>query len=109
MHVPGRGDIVWLDFEPSAGREIAKRRPAFIISREAFHCGTGFVIVAPITNTKRGNRLEVELEGVNTQGSILVYQMKSLDFETRKLELIEHALPVTTTKVVQLARLLVSS
>lgn len=109
MYILGRSDIVWLDFEPSSGREITKRRPAFIISREAFHRSTGFTIVAPITSTKRGNRLEVELERVNTQGSVLVYQMKSLDFEARELKLIERALPTTTTKIVQLARLLVSS
>lgn len=33
MYIPDKGDIVWLDFEPSAGKEITKRRPTFIISR----------------------------------------------------------------------------
>ena len=107
MYMPARGDIVWLDFEPSAGREITKCRPAFIISREVFHQRTGFAIASPITSTKRDTPLEVELEGVTTQGSVLVYQMKALDFESRELEWIEKALPVTINKVVELARLIV--
>ena len=43
----------------------------------------------------RGTRLEVELEGVKTEGAVLIYQMKSLDFENRGIELIEKAQPAT--------------
>ena len=107
MYIPDKGDIVWLDFEPSAGKEITKRRPAFIISRKAFNEHTGFAIVAPITSTVRGIRLEVELAGIATEGAVLVYQMKSLDLENRGVELIERALPATTNKVSELAQIIV--
>ena len=107
MYIPDKGDIVWLNFEPSAGKEITKRRPAFVISRKAFNEHTGLAIVAPITSTVRGIRLEVELEGVKTQGAILIYQMKSLDFENRDTELIEKAQPATTNKVTELAQIIV--
>ena len=53
MYIPDKGDIVWLNFEPGAGKEITKRRPAFVISRKAFNEHTGFAIVAPITSTAR--------------------------------------------------------
>ena len=53
-YIPQQGDIVWLDFDPSSGKEIMKRRSAFIISREAFNQHIGLAIVAPITT-----RLEV--------------------------------------------------
>ena len=66
-----------------------------MISRKAFNEHTGFAIVAPITSTVRGIRLEVELEGVKTQGAVLIYQLKSLDFENRDIELIEQAQPAT--------------
>lgn len=107
MYMPDKGDIVWLDFQPSAGKEITKRRPAFIISRKVFNELTGFAIVAPITNTRRGITLEVELEGMFTRGVVLIYQIKSLDFENRGIELIERALPATTNKVSELARLII--
>ena len=107
IYIPDKGDIVWLNFEPSSGKEITKRRPAFVISRKAFNEHTGFAIVAPITSTVRGIRLEVELEGVKTAGAVLIYQMKSLDFENRDIELIEKALPATINKVTELAQIIV--
>ena len=91
MYTPDKGDIVALDFDPSAGKEIIKRRPALVISRKAFNEHTGFAIVAPITSTKRGIALEVVLENTNTQGVVLIYQVRSLDIEIRKVEFIEKA------------------
>ncbi|MDE9500160.1 type II toxin-antitoxin system PemK/MazF family toxin, partial [Xenorhabdus bovienii] len=31
MYIPDKGDIVSLDFDPIAGKEMMKRRPAFVI------------------------------------------------------------------------------
>lgn len=62
--------------------------------------------MAPITSTVRGIRLEVELKGVEAEGAILIYQMKSLDLQNRDIELIEKALPATTTKVTELAQII---
>ena len=106
MYIPDKGDIVWLNFEPSTGKEITKRRPALVISRKAFNEHTGFAIMAPITSTARGIRLEVELKGLETEGAILVYQMRSLDFKNRDIELIEKAPPATTNKVTELAQII---
>ena len=86
-YIPSQGDIVWLDFDPSAGKEIVKRRPAYVISREAFNSHIGLAIVAPITSMIRGIRLEVILpDAMKTTGSILVYQFKSLDVFQRNVE-----------------------
>jgi len=30
--IPGRKDVVWLDFEPAKGKEIGKYRPALVLS-----------------------------------------------------------------------------
>jgi mRNA-degrading endonuclease toxin of MazEF toxin-antitoxin module len=89
-YIPEQGDIVWLDFDPSNGKEIIKRRPAFVISKKAFNVHVKMAIVAPITSTIRGIKLEVELpENTETQGAIMVYQLKSIDFTQRKIKFIE--------------------
>ena len=106
-YIPDRGDIAWLNFEPGAGKEITKRRPAFVISRRAFNAHTGFAIVAPITGTVRGIRLEVKLQGVKTKGVILVYQIKALDFEGRNITLIEKAPAAIANKVTELAQIII--
>lgn len=98
--VPDQGDIVWLDFDPSSGTEIMKRRPAFVISRRAFNQHVGLAIVAPITSTIRGVKLEVVLpEALKTQGAVLVYQLRSLDIVARNAEFIE-AVPEEITQQV---------
>lgn len=84
-YIPEQGDIIWLNFDPSSGKEIMKIRPAFVISKKAFNEHTKMAIVAPITSTIRGIKLEVVLSNkTKTEGAILVYQLKSIDFIQRE-------------------------
>lgn len=102
-YIPQRGDIVTLDFDPSAGQEIMKRRPAFVISRKLFNQHTGFAIVAPITSTIRGMKLEVVLpDHLSIQGSVLIHQLKSLDYKQRKVVFVERASDDVTNEVTSL-------
>ena len=49
-----RGDVWWVNFEPSIGGEIRKKRPAIIISNNASNKFLNRVQVIPITsNTDR--------------------------------------------------------
>lgn len=49
-----RGDVVWVNFEPSLGGEIKKTRPAIIVSNNAANTHLNRVQVVPITsNTDR--------------------------------------------------------
>ncbi len=92
MFVPSKGDVIWLSFDPSTGTEITKKRPALVISEKAFNEYTHFAIVAPITSKVRGIKLEVLLpKTMQTKGSVLMYQIKSLDFANREAKLIEKA------------------
>ena len=52
-HVPGAGDLIWTDFDPTRGREQAGRRPALVVSSAAFTEHTGRAIVCPITSRGR--------------------------------------------------------
>lgn len=90
-YIPKKGDIVWIDFDPSAGKEIQKRRPGLVISRYEFNRSTMFAVICPITSTMKDlptrYSLPAELE---ISGQVLISQLKSLDFKIRKLSLIEH-------------------
>ncbi len=99
MYIPKQGDIVWLNFDPSAGREITKNRPGYILSREEFNKHTGLAIVAPITSKIRGI--------TKTQGAILVAQLRSLDYESRFVEFIERAPEAVVSEVSLIAQVLV--
>jgi len=45
-----RGDVWWIDFNPSVGGEIQKVRPAIVISNDAFNKVMNRVQVVPVTS-----------------------------------------------------------
>ncbi len=83
--VPGRGDLVWLQFNPQAGSEQAGHRPALVISPKSYNRRVGLALVCPITSRVKGYPFEVELpSGIDAQGAILCDQLKSLDWRARR-------------------------
>jgi mRNA interferase MazF len=86
---PTRGDLVWLDFDPQAGREQAGRRPAIVLSEADFNDLTGFAVVCLITNQATDYAFEVPLpEGLPFSGVVLTDQLKSLDVKKRKIKVV---------------------
>ncbi|MEE9344658.1 MAG: type II toxin-antitoxin system PemK/MazF family toxin [Methylococcales bacterium] len=107
-YIPEQGDIVLLSFDPSSGKEIMKRRPAYVISRKIFNEHTGLAIVAPISNTVRGIKLEVVLpDKLKTKGAILIHQLKALDFNEREVMFIEKMKQKEIEEIKVLAKLLI--
>ncbi|MFM8716045.1 MAG: type II toxin-antitoxin system PemK/MazF family toxin [Spartobacteria bacterium] len=81
-----------MDFDPQTGHEQKGRRPALVVSKEAFNKGTGMAICCPITHTDRRMPFHVSIAGrTSLTGLVMCEQVKSLDFRSRGMKLIEQA------------------
>ena len=93
-YVPQRGDLVWLDFDPQAGHEQAKRRPALVLSPGSYNRATRLALVCPVTSKVKGYPFEVVVAGAKrVDGVVLSDQVKSLDWSMRNAQLIERSSP----------------
>ena len=92
VFIPAQGDFISLSFDPRSGHEQKGRRPALVVSKVLFNRSTGLSIVCPVTNTRRSYPFHVPLpEGSNLTGVIMVEQVKSVDFHSRRGKRIETA------------------
>ena len=81
--VPDAGDIVWLEFDPQAGREQAGHRPALVLSPAAYNGKTSLMVCCPMTTRIKGYPFEVRIGGP-TPSVALADQLKSLDWRVRR-------------------------
>jgi len=89
-YIPRQGDLVTLDFDPQSGHAQKGQRPALVISKDAFNKGTGLAICCPITNTDRKVPFHVPITArTSLTGFVMCEQMKSLDYRSRTMKLIE--------------------
>lgn len=108
-YTPDRGDLVWVDFNPTKGREQAKLRPAIVISPRAYNQKVGLALMCPITSAEKGYPFEVKVNDKNIFGVILADHVRSLDWKARNAKFITKARPKVVTEVLTKILLLVGS
>jgi mRNA interferase MazF len=109
-YAPARGDLVWLDMHPQAGHEQAGRRPAIVLSPEAYNRKVGLALCCPITSHAKDYPFEVALPtGLPVSGVILSDQIKNLDWKSRKAKHIGRVDEQTILEVLQKIRVLLST
>jgi mRNA interferase MazF len=87
-YIPGRGDLVWLQFTPQAGHEQAGLRPAVVLSPRIYNQKTGLALFCPVTSQIKGYPFQVRVpEGLPIKGVVLCDQVKSLDWSARRARL----------------------
>jgi mRNA interferase MazF len=74
-YLPGAGDLVWVNFDPPAGREQARNSPALVMTGSVFNAATGLLVVCPLTRTDRPWRTRIALTGTETTGFVMIEQV----------------------------------
>ncbi|MGB0563805.1 MAG: endoribonuclease MazF [Spirulinaceae cyanobacterium] len=91
-YIPSRGDIVYLDFEPTRGHEQRGHRPALVMSPLVYNEKSSLALLMPITKQQKGYPFEVLLPPeLKIEGVILADQVKCLDWRARNIQLVEVA------------------
>ena len=98
-YVPDTGDIAWLNFDPQAGREQAHRRPALVLTDQAYNRASGLVVVCPLTSKRKPYPFALPVAIDNVEGALLVDHLKSVDWEARKAAFHSKAEPALLSKV----------
>lgn len=83
-YVPERGEIAWLDFEPTRGKEIGKLRPALILSSSIYNRKTGLLICCPVSTSIRGSATEVPVTTLEKDCVVVASVVHTLDWRERK-------------------------
>lgn len=87
---PGRQDVIWIDCNPQAGREMRDVHPFLVVSPKAFNRRTSLVIGLPMTtaayNADNPFAIAVGAAAGRKAGAtsyVLCHQPKSFDWRVR--------------------------
>lgn len=82
---PERGDLIELTFNPAAGREIDKRRPAIVLSPLAYNRKSGLCLAVPLSSDLTPGPLWIAMPAgyLPRPSLILCDYVKSFDYRER--------------------------
>ncbi len=86
QYVPERNDIVFLDFDPTKGKEIGKYRPALVLSSKEYNRKSGLLICCPISTSIRGAATEVRINNLDAPSVVASNLINTLDWRARKVK-----------------------
>ena len=82
---PDRGDLIEMNFQPAAGREIDKRRPAVVLSPLAYNRKAGLCLAVPASTDLTPGPLWIPMPpGYLPRPSLILCDyLKSFDYRER--------------------------
>jgi mRNA interferase MazF len=99
-YTPKRGDLVHMNFSPSAGHEMADRHYAIVLSALTYNRKARMAVICAITSRVKGWPFEVELpagllpdkQGVGAVTSVIVADaVRQVDYREREMAFVAEA------------------
>ena len=88
-YIPDCGDLVWMDLDPTLGKEQQGRRPVVVITPKAYN-QFGLCITVPVTTKIKGYNTEVALPaGCEVEGVVLSNHPRSHDWKKSHIKFIK--------------------
>ena len=79
--MPEAGEVIWVDLNPTLGCEQAGHRPCLVLTPSSYNNKTNLAVACAMTTAQKGYPFEVTMPD---GGIILVDQLKTLDWRSRK-------------------------
>ena len=89
LWLPDRGDVIWINHNPQAGREMKDHHPFLVLSTAPFHAAVGLVVGCAMTSAayNAGSSLAVDLGPIpgrpEAHSFVLCHQIQSFDWKAR--------------------------
>lgn len=100
-YIPDCGDLVWMDRDPTLGKEQQGRRPVVVITPKAYN-QFGLCITVPVTTKIKGYNTEVALPtSCEVEGVVLSNHPRSHDWKKSHIKFIKR-LDNKTVQAIQL-------
>ncbi len=88
-YIPNDGDVIWMDLDPTLGKEQNGRRPVLVITDHLYN-QYGLCVTLPISTKVKGYNTEVLLiSKMKIDGVILTNHPRSHDWTSRNIKFIE--------------------
>lgn len=99
---PDRGDLIGMNFQPAAGRETDKRRPAVVLSPIAYKRQTGLCLAVPTTTDLSPGPFWLPVPpGLLPRPSLILCDyLKSYDYRERSAAFLAKADPALIDRIV---------
>lgn len=104
-YTPEKGDIVFVDFDPTKGHEQKGRRPAVVLSTEVFNNLTKMAILCPISNNVKDFPSHYILKDTKKiNGAVFCEHIRAIDYESRNLLFLEKCSKTTIDNIQNLIK-----
>ena len=61
IYIPERGDLIWLNLDPTVGHEQSGLRPALVLTPKLYHERSGIALVCPATSVFKNYPFQLPL------------------------------------------------
>jgi mRNA interferase MazF len=88
---PARGDLIEMNFQPAAGREIDKRRPAIVLSPLEYNRKSGLCLAVPLSSDLAPGPFWIPMPAgyLPRPSLILCDYLKSFDYRERSASFVK--------------------
>ena len=98
-YTPARGDLVHMNFSPSAGHEMADRHYALVLSPLSYNRRARMAVVCAITSRVKGWPFEVRVpagllppkQGRAVESVVVADAVRQVDYREREMEFVNPA------------------